>query len=126
MRPIQYLLIAFVLLAVIKVIQKYKQGGMHLLEFLFWTLIWIGAGVIIAFPETSQFLADLLGIGRGADLILYVGLTVAFYRIFRIHLTLGQVENEITEIVRAIALENLKGPGDARSGERGPSKEPGV
>lgn len=123
MRPIQFLLLAFVLLAIIKVIQKYKQREVHLFEFLLWIALWIGAAVIVTFHETTQFFADLLGIGRGADLILYVGLMAAFYLILRIHLTLDRVEHEITEIVRAIALDDLKQSGDRRPGKRSSPKE---
>lgn len=118
MRPIQFLLLAFVLLALGKVIHKYKQQGMRRLELLFWMGVWVGAALIIAFPNDTHLLAHLLGIGRGADLIMYVGLLVAFYLIFRIHLTLERLEQEITEIVRAIALERLKKLSDPDSGER--------
>lgn len=110
MRPIQVLLLAFVLFTGIKVVQKYKQRGIHLFELIFWTLIWGGAAVTISFPETAQLLADLLGIGRGADLIIYTTLLVALYLIFRIHLTLDRIEQEITEIVRATALARLTAP----------------
>ena len=108
-----------------KVIQKYKQREVHLLEFLFWILIWIGAAVTISFPETTQFLADLLGIGRGADLILYFGLTFAFYLILRIHLALDHLEQQLTEVVRAVALSSLKAPTKGRPAKRSSSKGAG-
>jgi hypothetical protein len=42
-------------------------------------------------------------------------LLIIFYLIFRIHLTLARMEQEITEIVRAIALERLTEPADSGS-----------
>ena len=116
MRLIQFLFLAFVLLAIIRVIQKYRQRGMRLPEFLFWTLVWVAAAITIAFPETTQFFADLLGIGRGADLILYVGLLAAFYLIFRLHVTHDRLEQETTEIVRALALHQLGAGGGGATG----------
>ena len=120
MKPIQLLLIAFVLFALAKVIQKYTQRGMPVLQFVSWVLIWVAAAIIISFPDTTSFLAHILGIGRGADLILYTGLLIAFYLIFRIHLTLDRLEQEITEVIRAIALERLSGRIDQGSGDREP------
>lgn len=108
MKLIQFLLLAFVLLAFVRVIQKYRERGMGLLDLLFWTLVWVAAAVTIAFPGTTQFFADLLGIGRGTDLILYVGLLAAFYLIFRLHVTHARLEQENTEIVRAMALNQLR------------------
>jgi hypothetical protein len=49
-------------------------------------------------------------------LIIYTSLLITFYLIFRIHLTLARFEQEITQIVRAIALERLTEPADSGSG----------
>ena len=116
-RPsVQFFLLAFVLLALLKVVYSYKQRGIYTLGFLLWTLIWMGTAFIIIFPDTTSFVAYLLGIGRGADLISYTSLLITFYLIFRIQLTLAYLEQEITEIVRAIALTRLTEPIDSDSG----------
>jgi len=115
MKPIQFLLLAFVLAALIKVMHSYSQGGMQRRSFLFWTLVWLGTATIITFPDATSWLAHVLGIGRGADLILYTSLLISFYLILRIHLLLARLEQEITAIVRAIALERLAEPVDLGS-----------
>jgi hypothetical protein len=111
-------LLLWVLIALAKVIHTYRQQGIRAREFRFWTLVWAGTALIVAFPDTTSFLAHLLGIGRGADLIMYASLLIAFYLIFRIHLALDRLEQEVTAIVRAIALERLTEPVDAGSGAR--------
>jgi small membrane protein len=116
MRPIQFFLLTFVLIALTKAIYSYKQRGMRAPDSLLWTLVWIGTASIIIFPDATSFVAHLLGIGRGADLIMYASLLITFYLIFRIHLTLARLEQEITEVVRAIALEQLTEPADSDSG----------
>lgn len=118
MRPIQFLLLTFVLAALTKVIHSYTQRGMRKRDFLLWALIWIGTAAIITFSDATSFLAPLFGIGRGADLIIYASLLIAFYLILRIHLTLARLEQEITQIVRAIALERLTEPLDSGSGRK--------
>jgi hypothetical protein len=115
MRPIQLLLLVFVLVALAKVLHSYTRRGIRSRDFLFWASVWIGTAAIITFPEATSFLAHLLGIGRGADLIIYASLLISFYLILRIHLTLARLEQEITAIVRAIAIERLTESLDSRS-----------
>jgi hypothetical protein len=107
MRPAQLLLLAFVLAALAKVLHSYRQRRMAPLDFLFWGLVWIGTACIIIFPDATSFLAHLLGIGRGADLIMYLSLLVSFYLIFRLYVAVARLEQAITALVRAIALERL-------------------
>lgn len=110
MKPIQFLLLAFILFALVKVILRYGNRQIRKFQFLFWVAVWVAAAVIISHPDTSTFLADLVGIGRGADLILYVSFLIVFYLIFRIHLMLNRLEQDITQIVSGIALEQLTEP----------------
>ena len=111
MRPVQFLLLAFTLFALARV-RTYKQRGMRKVYLLAWTLLWVSAAVFVCLPDSASFLARLLGIGRGADLITYVGLLVAFYLAWRIHLTLDRLDSEITVIVRKLALQEITQPGD--------------
>ncbi len=108
MKPIQLILLAFVFFALVKVILRYSSREMRKFQFLFWIVVWVGAAAIISDPATSTFLADLVGIGRGADLIMYFSFLIAFYLIFRIHLLLNRLENDITQIVSAMALQEPK------------------
>jgi hypothetical protein len=85
-------------------------------DVLFWGLIWLGTASIIIFPEATSSLAHLLGIGWGADLIMYLSLLVSFYLIFRLYLALARLEQAITALVRAIVLEQLPESVDSSSG----------
>lgn len=74
----------------------------------------VGAGVSVFFPNLLTSLAKLVGIGRGTDLLLYVmviaflGFAATTYRRSR------QLENQITELARQIALLGAeKPPADA-------------
>jgi hypothetical protein len=79
-------------------------------------MIWIGTASIIIVPEATSFLAHLLGIGRGVDLIVSLSLLISFYLIFRLYVALARLEQAITALVRAIALEQLPGSIDSTSG----------
>lgn len=70
-------------------------------------IFFVGVGVTIAFPRTTQFFADRLGIGRGADLVLYL---TAFAAIGCYFLTLyshRRLRMQITELTRQLALAQL-------------------
>jgi hypothetical protein len=117
MTPAQVLLLVLALAALVKVIHSYHQRRMPPLDFLFWALIWLGSASVIAFPEVTSIAAHILGIGRGADLIIYLSLLISFYLIFRLYVALVRLEQAITTLVRAIALEQL--PKSADSGPGG-------
>jgi small membrane protein len=116
MRPAQFLLLAFALAALAKALHSYKRRRMAPLDFLFWGLVWIGTASIIVFPDATSFVAHLLGIGRGADLIMYLSLLISFYLIFRLYVALARLEQAITALVRAIALERLPESIDSSAG----------
>ncbi len=107
MKPIQFLLLFFVFFALARVGQKFHKKRMRALPFIFWAFVWTTTAVVITFPGTTIFLAHVLGIARGADLIVYTGLLLVFYLLFRIQLSFDSLEQEITAIVRRMALEKL-------------------
>lgn len=64
----------------------------------------------IAFPETWQNFAEILGIGRGADLMLYL-LAVAFITFVGLVLRkLRDIEYRTSLVVQQIALQNVQKP----------------
>jgi small membrane protein len=115
MRLAQLLLLAFVLAALARVIHSYSQRRMPMADFLFWILVWMVTASVIIFPEATSFLAHFLGIGRGEDLIIYMSLLISFYLIFRLYVAITHMEQAITEVLRAIALQHLPESVDPRS-----------
>lgn len=103
---IQIILIVFFLFAWSRVFKKYRLGEIKFKELAVWTVFWIIAGVVVVVPNSTNFVAKVVGIGRGADLIIYISLALVFYIIFRIFTRLAKIENDITKIVREIALKN--------------------
>ena len=69
-------------------------------------VVWLLATLFILRPELTMRVADLLGIGRGADLVLYVFviffILVSFYFYGRFRV----LESQMTEVVRHIAIAN--------------------
>ena len=56
-------------------------------------------------PELTNLFASVTGIGRGLDFILIIGLIGCYYLIFKIYTMIENMEKEITQLVREIALQ---------------------
>ncbi len=102
---IQFLLLIFIIYAVIKVALRYKDKVISLQEFIIWTIFWLMVGFVVILPETTSFVANFVGVGRGVDLVIYISILILFYLLFRILVRLDKVEKDITKIVRNIALK---------------------
>lgn len=69
----------------------------------------VGIGFVV-WPDLATTVAHSVGIGRGADLILYCFVIVALVAIFNIHLRLRSEAEIITELVRRNAITEAKSP----------------
>lgn len=78
------------------------------------TIIFITIAIlVILFPDTSNDAADFLGVGRGADLILYM-LTIAFIGlVLSLYLKSREDQMRIAILARKVAIleANQKKPG---------------
>lgn len=101
----QYIGLLVGIVAIIITVLRFREGKMTLNMLLIWSAIWILLLIFSIDPNTSSLLASLIGIGRGLDFILIIGLLGCFYLIFRIFNSLENIEEEITQLNREIALE---------------------
>ncbi len=108
MSTIQILILLFILFAFSRVIVRYKESSITRKEFFFWILFWLAAGTAVLLPQTTSFVANIVGIGRGVDLAIYVALILLFYVVFRIFVRLEQMERNITKLVRMMGIEEAK------------------
>lgn len=101
---IQIIASIFLIFAILKVIRKYREKNINLKEVLLWLVIWMVVGIVFWLPQATSFLANILGIGRGADLVIYISIIFLFYLLFKIFLILDRQQQEITKIIRHLAL----------------------
>jgi len=94
----------FSIFAIFKVLKKYRDKNISFKELFFWVIIWLAVGLVFWLPRFTTFLANFLGIGRGADLVIYTSIILIFYLIFRIFIILDKQQQEITKIVRHLAI----------------------
>jgi len=106
--PIQIIISIGLLWAISRAFLRFKDGLISPGALLFWFAIWSAAFFTIFYPDFTSYLAQVLGIGRGADVVLYGSVATLFYLVFRLHVLLENVHHDITKIVRHIALQEKK------------------
>ena len=61
-------------------------------------------------PAHATWLAELVGIGRGVDLILYVWVVISLIVLLNLHLKLRVQKEMITVLARELAIANARAP----------------
>ena len=102
---LQIIIIIFALFAFSRAVLRFKENEITWKEFLFWTVVWGLVIVAVILPDTLSYFSDLVGIGRGVDLVIYISLIALFYLIFRLYVKLDIIEQDITKITREISLK---------------------
>lgn len=100
----QLLLVLFAIFAIFNVIRRQKEGLLGPKGGIFWVLFWLGVALVVIWPVSVQRLADHIGIGRGADLVIYISLAGIFFILFRLNIKLEGLRRDLTEVVREEAL----------------------
>jgi len=103
---IQVLLIAMLAGAFVLTWRRSKQGALSRLGAFLWSGLWIAAIVVVLRPEVATFFASMVGVGRGADAVIYVSIIILFYLVFRIFLRLDKLDRDITQLVRKVSIAN--------------------
>jgi small membrane protein len=86
---------------------QFGRGRHRFAAFLGMT-VWAAAGAAVARPDLTIIAAKTLGIGRGADLILYMFAVAFLLAAFYMYNRMAQLESVLTSIVRQMAIrENL-------------------
>ncbi len=75
-------------------------------EGLMWALVWLAAAVAIIWPGVTRIVANALGIGRGADLVLYCAVVVMMVGFLMVYVRLRRIRRELTLLVRHLAIRD--------------------
>ena len=103
-----YIVIAAMAVMAVKTMGKYRNGDFHAAESVFWMTLWVAVGVVSLVPETLSFVAGLVGVGRGVDLLTYLAIIVLFYAVFRLYYKTERLNSELTTLVRERAIQRAE------------------
>lgn len=102
---IQVLFVSFALYVLARTFLRFRRGSMTATEWLIWSAFWILVAVCVLQPDITQRFAHLLGVGRGADAVFYCAIVALSYAFFRLYLRSRHLEQQLTLLVRKLALE---------------------
>jgi hypothetical protein len=74
----------------------------------FWLAVWLIGTVAVVWPHTTAMVAHSLGIGRGADLLLYSTALVMIVAFFYVYTRFRRVERQLTLLVRRLAIQGAE------------------
>lgn len=85
------------------------------------------AVVSIIDPDIPQAMANLLGVARGTDLLLYLLIVVFVLTTLGLYFRLRDTDQHLRRLVRSIAIEDaIRNDGPPRHESRGPNDTPGL
>jgi hypothetical protein len=110
MTSIQVILIVLSLLAAVltSFVFQSRLGARLLAVFFF-----VAASAFVLFPDSTTRIAHTLGVGRGADLLLYLALFAGIHAFLLLYLRTRHLERKVTELIRAVAILNAEKFGSA-------------
>jgi hypothetical protein len=66
-------------------------------------LIAAGAAAVV-FPELTQDAADLVGVGRGADLVMYLAIVSVMFVLMHYYTKFVELQRQLTDVTRELAI----------------------
>lgn len=102
----KFFLIAFALVAIYRTWKQYTKRQVSKYWFFMWAALWVAVIVVAITPQTTDVIAEVVGVERGADLLVYTAVVVLAYMVFRLTVRQQKLNEEITELVRKIAVDH--------------------
>jgi small membrane protein len=107
MRNIQILLLTMLLVGTVL---YFTRNRTRLIDRVFVLTFALVGVVMVSFPETSDWLAAALGVGRGVDTVIDFMLVALSYTSLQLYAKLRHQDARLVELARWIAIHNAKLP----------------
>jgi hypothetical protein len=107
MRNIQILLLTMFLAGTVL---YFTRNRTRLVDRVFVLAFVLTGVVLVSFPEISDWMASLLGVGRGVDAVIYFMLVFLSYTCLQLYAKLRHQDARLVELARWIAIHNAKQP----------------
>jgi hypothetical protein len=103
---IKILSVLFALIAIRRVVVRYRRGGALTVEFVMWFLVFSGIGVVVFIPKVTDRAAQWLGVSSGFNALTFLAIAGLLYSVYRLLSRVQTVERDVTRLVRAQALQS--------------------
>ncbi len=106
----QICLSTLILIAITRLIIQFHKKHINPFFFLFFLIIWCSVFFLNWNNALLNKFGNLLGMERGADVLVYIGLFLLFYYMFASIIKSYKIERDIDKLVRKDAVDDfLKG-----------------
>ena len=105
---IQFILILIILVIIWRLALRLKAKEISTKQFGGWLLIWLVALVAVIWPDLTVWIANLVGVGRGSDLVIYLSVIFIIYFLFRLLLRIEKIDKNLTKLVREEAIKDYE------------------
>ena len=102
---IKLLSVLFALIAIRRVVVRYRRGGALTVEFVLWLTVFGGIGVVVFIPKVTDRFAHWLGVSSGFNALTFLAILGLLFAVYRLLSRVQTVERDVTRLVRAQALE---------------------
>lgn len=102
---IKILLTLFVIFAWSRALLRFRDKAINFKELGFWSLVWIAIIIMVYLPGKATLLANLLGVGRGFDAMVFIAIIALLYAVYRLYVKSNELEQEMTRLIREISLK---------------------
>lgn len=82
---------------------QYAKKNISFKKTLLWLLVCLVGLFLVLFPEYSNKIASIMGMGRGIDTIFLLAFLFIFYMILQFNVKLEKIDKSLTDIVVQIA-----------------------
>lgn len=99
-------LIVFSLFAIARAKKQYEKRQASWYWAVVWSFMWVVVILVALMPQGTDAIAAYVGVGRGADLLVYVAVVFLLYANYRSLVRQQKMSEDITELVRKIAVDH--------------------
>ena len=108
MSLLEIFIIVFAFFAISSVLLRFRDKKVSIAETFFWLCVWLGLITLALIPDLLTIFTQSVGISRPVDFAVYLSLVLLFYLLFRLYVKLETLEQDLTKVVREIAIRKKK------------------
>lgn len=103
-------LIIFAALMLLRTWQQHAHQKVTKQWLISWAVVWTVIIIVALAPQSADLVASVVGVGRGADLFVYIAILFLLYAEYRTLVRTKKLHEQQTELVRRIAIERAVHP----------------
>ncbi len=115
MKLIQLILLLALIIIFVSYFKWFRNAA---LDKILVALIFLAGVIFVLFPEWTSKISGVLGVGRGADLLMYLSIASFSYILLLFYSKIKKLENQLSEMVRRQAIEGIQDFSTAKNNDQ--------